>query len=89
MKDLVYNGYIVFRSNLGGAPQPIAGDKTPQLKVLLFSIFFVSNIVWMSYRASLTSELSSKQLKMPFITLEELMESNYRLWYRIKGQTAL
>ncbi len=78
VKDLVYNSYVVFRSNLGGPPYPIAGDKTAHLKAFLFSIFFASNIVWMSYRASLTSELSNRELKMPFITLEDLLESDYR-----------
>ncbi len=87
VKELVYNYYIVFRSNLGGAPFPIQGDKTFQMKSLLFSIFFASNIVWMSYRASLTSELSSMKLKLPFSTLEELLQSNYRLI--IKGGGSL
>ncbi len=84
MLDYVYNCYIMFRSNLGGAPYPIDGDKTTPLKSLLFSIFLASNIIWMSYRASLISELTSSEVKLPFITLTELLESNYEYLFFIR-----
>ncbi len=79
--DLAYMYWVSFRSNLGGPPPPIPGDKKTPLRVALFSIFFVANIVFMCYRASLTSELSTRQPKMPFITLEDLLGSDYQYVY--------
>ena len=74
----VVNFYTVFRSNLGAQPTSAPKEVKVQLRCLLFSIFFASNIVWMAYRASLTSELSTRQVQMPFITLEELHKSDYK-----------
>ena len=76
--DLIYLYWIAFRSNLGGPPPPIEGDQKAPLRVTLFSIFFVANIVFMCYRASLTSELSTRKPKMPFITLNDLLISDYQ-----------
>ena len=39
----------------------------------------LGNFVFMAYRASLTTELSTRREKMPFRTLEELSESGFEL----------
>lgn len=52
-------------------------DKLP-MKVVLFTTFLLGNIVYMSYQASLTSELSVRTKRKPFSNLEELLESDYR-----------
>ncbi len=70
--------FLVFRSNLGASSSSVPNEKAVNPRLLLFSIFFASNIVWMAYRASLTSELSTRQVKMPFLTLEELYHSDYK-----------
>ncbi len=76
--DLANIYWISFRSNLGGQPPPIPGDKRLPLRVTLFAIFLVANVVFMCYRASLTSELSNRKSKMPFITLEQLLASDFQ-----------
>ncbi len=78
IKALARNIYVVFVSNFGAAPPRKSHEATPHLGCFLFSIFVATNVVWMAYRASLTSELSVREIKMPFITLEELLESDYK-----------
>ncbi len=48
------------------------------LSLLLFFVAFVGNVMFMSYNASLTSSLSIVKLRLPFITLEGLLESHYK-----------
>ncbi len=48
------------------------------INVLFLVVFFVGNIVFMSYKSSLTAELAVKRDKIPFNSLEELFQSEYR-----------
>ena len=53
-------------------------ERTDMFKVILLSTLFWGNVVFMAYRASLTSELSARRSKLPFTNLEEFLGSNYR-----------
>ena len=49
------------------------------LKIILFASSLVGAVIWMSYRASITSNLSVREHKMPFTSLAELADvDNYR-----------
>ena len=48
-------------------------------RILLFIVFFFGNLVFMTYKASLTSELSTRRQILPFDSLERLIQSDYRL----------
>ena len=50
------------------------------LRTLLFGVLFSGNVAFMAFNASLTSHLSTRQRKMPFSTLEGLLESKYRYY---------
>jgi hypothetical protein len=45
----------------------------------LFNCLLVGSLVWISYRAALTSELSVVKTKLPFTDLKTLAETDYRL----------
>jgi hypothetical protein len=45
----------------------------------LFNCLLVGSLVWISYRAALTSELSVIKTKLPFTDLKSLAETDYRL----------
>ena len=49
------------------------------LKLFVFVIFFFGNIVFMSYRASLTSELSVTRETLPFDSVPGMYEAEYRV----------
>ncbi len=53
-------------------------QKMRGLRYFLFIIFFFGNIVFMSYRASLTSELSVRRQKLPFNSMTSFYQSDYR-----------
>ena len=59
-------------------PPKLLGDEQSPLRILLFAAFLASNVVFMHYRASLTSELVTRAPAMPFITLEDLYFSDFQ-----------
>jgi hypothetical protein len=46
---------------------------------VIFTSLLAGTVVWISYRASLTSELSVAKKKLPFNDLESLSNTDYRL----------
>ncbi len=73
-KDL----YIILRSLFGSAPYSVVGAKMGPVKVFVFFVFLTSTVLWSVYRAALTSKLVTQRAKMPFSSLEELLQSDYR-----------
>ncbi len=53
-------------------------ERDTKLRMLLVMMFLSGNIVFMSYRASLTAELSVKRHKLPFTSAKELLASDFR-----------
>ena len=70
------NIWVSIKANFGGEPD-LALDNAV-FKIILFSCSLVGVIIWGAYQASLTSELSVIKLKLPFIDLETLYESDYK-----------
>ncbi len=68
--------WMIFASYFGGGG--IHKQKRASLKVLLLVAFVVNNAVFMSYKASLTAELAVRRDSLPFNTLQDLFESEYR-----------
>ena len=48
------------------------------VRILLFTMFGLGNIIFMSYRASLTSELSTRQKKPAFEYIEDLLDLDFQ-----------
>ena len=70
------NLWVALKSNAGGKPNNILKQATYQ--ILLFNCLLVGSIVWMAYRASFTSELAVRKLKLPFNNLEGVLKSDYK-----------
>ena len=82
-KDQVFTT-MIFLTNLWVAIKANAGGKSSKLqkniihRIVLFDCLLVGSVIWMAYRASFTSELSVKKLKLPFNDLESLSKTGYR-----------
>eukprot|EP00094_Tigriopus_californicus_P003818 TCALIF_03674-PA protein Name:"Similar to GRIN2D Glutamate receptor ionotropic, NMDA 2D (Homo sapiens)" AED:0.45 eAED:0.49 QI:0/0/0/0.66/1/1/3/0/636 len=80
--ELLQDFWMLFCSYFGRKP-PEEGESRIRQKttsqILIFTIFLAGNIVFMSYKASLTSELSSRIKRIPFDSLEGLVETNYKV----------
>ncbi len=48
------------------------------VRILLLSVFFTGNVIFMGYRASLTSNLSVRSLRLPFTDLHSLLDTDFR-----------
>ena len=79
-KELAHNSWLLLSSYMGQLPK-LSQEfyDMPGLKLFVFIIFFFGNIVFMSYRASLTSELSIRREKMPFNSVQGMYEANYNV----------
>ncbi len=71
------NYWMVLMSYFG---RPPSGSivRLPYAKAMLLVFFLASNLVLMSYKAALTSELSLKRYRLPFTSPESLYKSQYR-----------
>ena len=72
------NLWIAFKANFGGKPSFALDHKRVTLQIILFTCLLVGSVIWMAYRASLTSELSVIRVSKPFDSLESLLESDYK-----------
>ena len=70
------NLWVAFKANFGGKPSFV--HKSFTLQIILFTCLLVGSVIWMAYRASLTSELSVRRVIKPFNSLESLLESDYK-----------
>ena len=70
------NLWIAFKANFGGKPSFV--HKSFTLQIILFACLLVGSVIWIGYRASLTSKLSVRRVTMPFNSLETLLESDYK-----------
>ena len=71
------NFSFAFAANFGGR---FAADRVGQShkeRVFIFVVLFFGSIVFMAYRASLTSHLSVVKYRLPFNSLESLYEDTY------------
>ena len=54
-------------------------------KTILLASSLVGIVIWMSYRASITSHLSVREQKMPFTTLAELADNEHYRFHHMGG----
>jgi len=77
---LIQHIWLVWASNFGLNVASMNKNITKVFnskKILLFVAFLNGNILFAGYRASLTSELSVKDISLPFTNIEEMIEANY------------
>ncbi|TRY78917.1 hypothetical protein TCAL_10582 [Tigriopus californicus] len=71
--------WLVFGSYFGRKPNAVSAWRQDCQKYLLLGILLGGNVVFMAYRASLTSELSIRRTQVPFSTMEEFLASGFKL----------
>lgn len=72
-------------ANFGGKPS--ISPKNWPLRFIIFTCFLSGSIVWIHYRASMTSELAARKTSMPFDSLETLLTSSYELIVKKGGNS--
>ncbi len=69
---------MAFAANVGGKPKE---DKIKKIsfstKLVIFICLLTGTIIWMGYRASITSELATTKIKYPFDSLETLLGTSF------------
>ena len=76
INSYVGNLWIALKANAGGKPNTKHISTSHQ--ILMFVCLLIGSLIWMAYRASITSELSIIQLKEPFTDLDSLLDSDYK-----------
>ena len=74
--NFLTNLWVALKANAGGKPSKLQKNTVHQ--IVLFDCLLVGSVIWMAYRASLTSELSVAKLKLPFNDLESLSKTDYK-----------
>ena len=67
-----------FSGFLGGKPFPTPIDSESSYKTAIIAMLLCGTLVWISYRARLTAELSILEKKYPFKDLESFSKTNWR-----------
>ena len=75
LKHFISHYWIAFKSNFGGKPALVHKNNSYQIAV--FVCLLAGSVVWIFYRAFLTSELSIIKFKQPFNDLESFLASDY------------
>ena len=80
------NVWSTLMANFGRKPSKPASS--PVGKWIIFVCLLAGNILWITYRASLTSKLSVDKKELPFTSLNDLPDSGYRYihksWLEVK-----
>ena len=69
--------WMILSSTFARKPDKIYYDDRLSVGFVILFTFFAGNLVFMSYRASLTSELSIKKETKPFEDLESFLDTDY------------
>ncbi len=82
VEEVVGDFWILGAAYFGGKPRASAANEGGPLKVVFFVAFFSGTLVFMSYRSSLTAELAITRDSIPFETLDQLYESDFRYSFK-------
>ena len=78
LEDLIFYYWGYMCTCLGKAFPSVSNGSRTSIRLLVVTIMLAGNITWMTYRASLTSELSNRVKRWPFNTLQGLLASQYQ-----------
>ena len=77
LKSILNSFWISFAMNFSGKPNTTKIDQITSYKTLVFSVLTDGVILWISYRAFVTSDLSFVLTKFPFSDLNSLSKTDY------------
>jgi hypothetical protein len=69
---------MTFSSNFGGTPDTAPGKENWQRRILILTVLLSGSVMFMSYQASITSELSTRLIKLPFDSPSSMLETDYQ-----------
>ena len=78
VEDVFMYYWLLLCSYFGKPPPKFQGDNNFSFKLAVFIIFFAGNVIFMMYKASLTSELSKRSHKKPFERMEDLLSLDFK-----------
>ena len=78
IEDLFMHYWLFLCSYFGKPPPVFHGDNKTSFRLIIFILFFTGNVIFLIYRASLTSELSKRSHKQPFDSLDDLLNLDFR-----------
>ena len=74
-----------FIANFGGKPANTSLDLKPSYRLTVFVSLLSGAVIWITYRSSLTAELSDVSKKYPFYDIKGLLKSDWRYVLIIVG----
>ncbi len=86
-KLVLYWGWFfrAYSANLGGKPKDALPKTFASNRVTLFTMLLVGKVMWIGYKAFMTSQLSVIQLLYPFDSPETLLETDFKYLDRNLG----
>ncbi len=76
--NVVGDFWMLFTAYFGKAPERKFTHEQEAIRVLLLTAYLIGNLVFMSYKASLTAALSVQKISLPFETIDELLTSDVK-----------
>ena len=77
IEEFIEDFWLVFASYLGKPSESIVLWSQLPTRILLLLLFLFGNIVFISYKSSLTSEFSVRRYSLPFTSPEGFYNSKY------------
>ena len=68
---------MALSANAGGKPKD-PFPKSGYNQLIVFICLLSGSVIWMAYRASITSELAAYKESFPFDSLETLLKTNFK-----------
>ncbi len=76
--DVVSDFWMLGTAYFGRTPEKKFTSKQEAIRIVLLVTYLTGNLVFMSYKASLTAALSVKKLSLPFDSIDSLMDSEVK-----------
>ena len=69
---------MAFSANFGGKPSKAPGKNDWPGRLTVFACLLAGTVMFMSYRASITSVLAIRKYPLPFATPQEMLKTDYK-----------
>ncbi len=63
---------------MSGKPRNPLSRNTSSNRLVLFTTLIVGTVIWIGYRASITSELATRTVAYPFTSMDSFLGSDYQ-----------
>ncbi len=70
--------WMAFTANFSGKPKGPMANKKEAFKIVILTCLLAGTVIWMQYRASMTSDLSIVRVKYPFTSLAGILGTPFK-----------